>query len=159
VPENERVKSPEDSNSEPFAPLIGQKAQGCWLGYGSVLFLEFGAPQPLQDRQRHPRGEWGLSCDNIQWRIEQGDRVLAGSADDRPVMESAIEQINGRILVSGDISQLTGDSLLEFTDHLVLKTFVITSEEDARWQFRRGDDYVPLGPELVSSAADSDPQQ
>lgn len=85
--------------------------------------------------------------------------MLAGSEDDRPVMESAIEQINGRILVSGDISQLTGDSLLEFTDHLVLKTFVITSEEDARWQFRRGDDYVPLGPELVSSAADSDPQQ
>jgi hypothetical protein len=82
--------------------------------------------------------------------------VLAGSEDDRPIMESAIEQINGRILVSGEISQSTGDSFLEFSDDLVLKTFVITSEEDARWSFRHGDAYVALGSELAPSSADSD---
>jgi hypothetical protein len=136
VPENENTGSQDDSKSGPFEPLIGQKAQGCWLGYGSVLFLEFGEPQPLNDLRKHPPGEWGLSCDKILWRIEQGDRVLAGSEDDRPIMRSAIEQIDGRILVSGEISQSTGDSLLEFTDHLVLKTFVTTSEEDARWWLR-----------------------
>ena len=67
-------------------------------------------------------------------------------------MESAIQQINGRSLLSGHISQSTGDSILEFTDHLVLKTFVTTSQEDARWHFRHKDaDYVALGPMLVPS--------
>jgi hypothetical protein len=156
VSENKNAGGRDDSG--PFAPLIGQKAQGCWLGYGSVLFLEFGEPQPLQDGQRHPQGEWSLSCDKILWRIEQGDHVLAGSEDDRPVMESAIEQINGRILVSGEISQSTGDSLLEFTDHLLVKTFVTTSEEDARWSFRHRDAYVDLGPELAPPTVDVDSQ-
>jgi hypothetical protein len=149
---NVNAQSEMYSQLEPFAPLIGQKAQGCWLGYGSVLFLEFGEPQRLDERGAHPSGESTLWCDRIFWRIEQGDRVLAGSEDDRPLMENAIQQINGRILLSGQISQSTGDSMLEFTDHLVLKTFVTTSQEDARWHFRHKDaDYVALGPMLVPS--------
>jgi hypothetical protein len=158
VSENENAEGQDDSRPGPFAPLIGQKAQGCWLGYGSVLFLEFGEPQPLDDGSKHPRGEWGLSCHQILWRIEQGNRVLAGSYDDRPVIENAIEQMNGHMLVSGEISESTGDSLLEFTDHLVLKTFVITSEEDARWSFRHRDAYVALGPELAQPRVDIDIQ-
>jgi hypothetical protein len=133
----------------PFEPLIGQKAQGCWLGYGSVLFLEFGELQPLEDLGKHPSGEWTLWCDEILWRIEQGVHVLGGSEDDRSVMESAVDRINGHVLLSGEISELSGDSLLVFTDDLVLRTFVITTEEDARWNFRDGDnDFVLLGPEL-----------
>ena len=152
--EDENAGSQDDPKPGPFAPLIGQKTQGCWLGYGSVLFLEFGEPQPINDLKRHHSGEWSLWCDKILWRIELGDRVLAGSEDARPLMESAIEQVNGRILVSGQISPSRGDSLLEFTDHLVLKTFVTTSEEDARWHFRHGNaDFVTLGPRLAASTA------
>lgn len=138
------------AQSSPFAPLIGQKAQGCWLGHGSILFLEFGEPQPLTHGQRLPCGEWGLSyrCPHILWRIEQGNQVLAGSEDDQAIMRRAIEQLNGRILVSGAISQSTGDSVLEFTDQVVLKTFVAASEGDARWIMRRGEIYVAFGPML-----------
>jgi hypothetical protein len=152
MPENESARSRDDSESGSFGPLVGQKAHGCWIGYGSVLFLEFGEPRPLDDPHRHPSGEWSLWCDRILWRIEQGDRVLAGSEDARSTMENAIEELNGRTLLSGQISPTTGDSLLEFTDHLVLKTFVTTSEEDARWQFRRGDaDFELLGPKIAES--------
>jgi hypothetical protein len=119
-----------------FAPLAGQTAQGCWLGYGSVLFLEFGAPQPLRERENRPKGEFGLSCDWIEWRIEQRGHILAGSEDDRSTMESAARQIDGKAFVSGQIVQPSGDSILAFTDDLVLRTFVISSEEDARWTFR-----------------------
>ncbi len=153
MPESPDAESGDESKAGPFAPLIGQKARGCWLGYGSVLFLEFGEPQPLGDREHHPRGEWGLWCDQVLWRIEQGDHVLAGSEDDRPIMESAIEQINGRVLLSGQVSESTGDSLLEFADHFVLKTFVTTTQEDARWQLRHGDaEHAFLGPKLAESA-------
>jgi hypothetical protein len=155
------MRENEDTGNEselgPFAPLIGQKAQGCWLGYASVLFLEFGDLQPLDAPEKHPRGEWSLWSDRILWRIEHGDRVLAGAEDDYPNMERALEQINGRILLAGQISESTGDSLLEFTDHVVLRTFVDTSEEDARWHFKhRGSDYVTLGPNLAAGTdADS----
>ena len=78
--------------SDPFALLIGQIAQGCWLGHGSVLFLEFGELCHREEGGKHPRGEWTLSSDLILWRIEQRDRVLGGSEDDRFTMEAAIEQ-------------------------------------------------------------------
>ena len=32
----------EPLEADPFHPLIGQEANRCWFGYGSVLFLEFG---------------------------------------------------------------------------------------------------------------------
>jgi hypothetical protein len=134
-------------NSNFFAPLIGQKAQGCWLGYGSVLFLELGKPQPVGDSQNHARGEWGLSCEWVQWRIEKQDCILAGSEDDRATMESGISQIDGKTFVSGEICQPSGDSVLIFSDDLVLRTFVITTEEDARWNFRDEDKYFRLGPD------------
>jgi hypothetical protein len=131
-----------------FVLLVGQTAQGCWLGYGSVLFPEFGATQPPRERETHPRGELGLSCDLIEWRIEQRDNVLVGSEDDRVTMESGIRQIDGRSLVSAEVFRHSGDSVLTFSDDLVLHTFVISSEEDARWNFRdRKDNYFHLGPD------------
>jgi hypothetical protein len=129
-----------------FAPLVGQPAQGCWLGYGNMLFLEFGQSQPLLDREIHPRGECGLWSDHIEWRIELRDRVLSGSEDDRATMESGIKQINGKTFVSGEILRPSGDSVLTFSGEVVLRTFVIASEEDVRWTFRdREGKYFRLG--------------
>lgn len=71
-----------------LGPLIGQTANGCWLGYGSVVFLEFGCLQPPGPGENHPRGEWGLWCEQIEWRIELGDSIIAGSEDDRATMEA-----------------------------------------------------------------------
>jgi hypothetical protein len=130
VPDLEDSKSPVERSIDPCTALIGQKAQGCWIGYGSTLFLEFGEPQPVEELQHHANGEWSLRCDQIiVWRIEQGDSVLAGSEDDRETMESAIQKMNGRTLVSAEISLLTGDALLEFSDDLLLKTFAEVSDE------------------------------
>jgi hypothetical protein len=135
-------------NSSLFAPLIGQPAQGCWLGYGSVLFLEFGKPQSLRDGRTHPSGEWGLRSDPIEWRIEQRDHIVSGSEDDRATMESGIKQIDGKTFVSGEILQPSGDSVLTFSDDLVLRTFVVSSEQDSRWILRdREGRYFHLGPD------------
>jgi hypothetical protein len=101
--------------------------------------------------KNHSSGEWSLQCGSILWRIEQGDRVLAGSEDDRPEIEAAIKRLNGLVLVSGKICESTGDSILRFTDNVVLRTFVLTSEEDARWSLRHGDaEFLPLGPSLTT---------
>ena len=112
-----------------------------------MLFLEFGQPQTLRDGRAHPSGEWGLRNDQIEWRIEQRGRVIAGSEDDRATIESGVRQMDGKTFVSGEIFQSPGDSVLTFSDGLVLRTFVITSEEDSRWIFRdRQGKYFHLGP-------------
>ena len=141
------------TNSTLFASLIGQTAQGCWLGYGNCLFLEFGQSQPPGPRETHPRGEWGLWCDQIEWRIELGDRVIAGSEDDRSTMEAGIYEINGKSFLSGEISP-SGDSTLTFSDSLILRTFVITTEEDASWNLRdQKGDSSSFGPDRSSSTS------
>jgi hypothetical protein len=136
-----------------FAPVVGQKANGCWLGYGSTLFLEFGERLTAGDLKNRKSGEWSMQCGSVLWRIEHGDCVLAGSEDDRSVMEAAIDQINGQPFMRGTISHLTGDSTLEFASNIVLRTFVLTSEEDARWSLRRGaGEFQALGPNLATNS-------
>ncbi len=145
----------EDQRSapDPLRVLLGQTANGCWLGYGAVLFLEFGELRFVDDRRKHPSGEWSLWCDQILWRIEQGQRVLAGSEDDAETMEAAIAHLNGRTLMSTVVDEETGDSTFVFADELVLRTFVVTSEEDARWRFRHRDsECVLIGPPPKSFA-------
>lgn len=135
------------SAPDPLRVLLGQTASGCWLGYGAVLFLEFGELRFVDHRRKHPSGEWSLWCDQILWRMEQGQRVLAGSEDDPQTMEAAIAHLNGRTLISVAVDPAMGDSTFLFTDELVLRTFVVTSEEDARWNFRYSDSgFVLIGP-------------
>jgi hypothetical protein len=140
------------TDSTLFSPMIGQAAQGCWLGYGSCLFLEFGQSQSPVPPETHPRGEFGLWCDQFEWRIEQGGHVIAGSEDDRTAMDAGIRGINGKSLVSGGMSS-SGDSILMFSDDLILRTFVVTTEEDARWNFRdQQGGYSHIGPNRPSAS-------
>lgn len=96
-------RSGPEAEPDPFASVVGQTANGCWLGYGSTLFIEFGERTIAQDLKHHSSGEWSLQCGSILWRVEQGDRVLAGSEDDRPEMEAAIKRLNGLVFVSGNL--------------------------------------------------------
>jgi hypothetical protein len=71
-------------------------------------------------------------------------------------MEAAINAINGLVFVSGNILESTGDSILRFTDDVVLRTFVLTSEEDARWSLRHGDaEWLTLGPSVTTASESS----
>ncbi len=64
------------------APLIGMPVSSVWFGYGSAVFLEFGA---LTDRIHsngavgNPRGEMGLMIE-AGWRIEGSRSILCGSS-------------------------------------------------------------------------------
>jgi len=64
-----------------------------------------------------------MRSDQIQWRIEREECVLAGSEDGWTEMEHAVQQLNGNTLLSADLN--AGDSILSFTNHLILRTFVI----------------------------------
>ena len=68
-------------------------------------------------------------------------------------MNLAIERINGAVFISGELLP-SGDSRLFFSGGLTLRTFVDTTEEDARWVLRNRDGNVgALGPERVQARA------
>jgi hypothetical protein len=76
APDDGLAGSNPETELYPFAPLVGQTANGCWLGYGSTLFLEFGERTVVQDLKNRRSGEWSLQCGSVLWRIEQGDCVF-----------------------------------------------------------------------------------
>jgi hypothetical protein len=150
---DDNLRATPDPQSDPFAAIVGQTANGCWLGYGSTLFLEFGERQAAMDLKNHRSGEWSMQCGSVLWRIEQGDCILAASEDEQSVMEAALDRINGQPLMRGTICPLTGDSTLEFASNIMLRTFVLTSEEDSRWSLRRGGgEFQALGPDVATNA-------
>jgi hypothetical protein len=116
---------------DPFKFLIGRQASRCRIGYGSVLFLEFGG-------NRGEDGNWSLWSDQILWRCEQHGEILAGSEDDRERMEAAAQQINGRTLISGETDCDSGDSVLTFSGGLIIRTFLLTAEENQLWNLSQG---------------------
>lgn len=112
-----------------FEELIGRTANGCWVGYGSALFLEFGE----SDKDR-----LSLWAEWLSWRIELGDGILGGSSDDDATMEIALSRLDGHALLSGELDEATGDSVLRFEDGFVVRAFVATTGEDKGWIVTRG---------------------
>ena len=66
------------------APLIGLPVAHAWRGYGSAIFLEFGALTPrtrMDGSQGNPEGEMSLMIE-WSWRIEGRRSILWGSWSD-----------------------------------------------------------------------------
>ncbi len=66
------------------APLIGLPVAHAWRGYGSAIFLEFGALTPttrMNGSPGIPQGEMSLMIE-WSWRIEGRRSILCGSWSD-----------------------------------------------------------------------------
>jgi hypothetical protein len=111
--------------------LLGQKAWGACLGAGSFLTLEFG--QPLSKVNEEVHGEWHLRTYNCVWRLEEADKVLTTSEDDRSKIESAIIRLDGLLLQSIDIKPPLWDTVFRFDNQIILKLFSIYSEDYEHW--------------------------
>ena len=61
--------------------LVGMKLTHLWRGYGSAIFLEFGALMPKARRDGtpgNPKGEISMGIE-WSWRIEDANSILCGS--------------------------------------------------------------------------------
>lgn len=74
-----------------FQPLIGQKAWGAKIGWGSFVTIEFGLKR-LQDHHYH--GDWHLWLYQCDWTLKSKTHELANSESKRPLMQAAIENLN-----------------------------------------------------------------
>jgi hypothetical protein len=113
--------------------LLGQKAWGVSLGYGSFLTIEFGQPLPSNNEQQKIHGEWHLWLYNCAWRVEEGDKIFAASEDERNNLEVAVHRLENLTLQSVDLIPPAWDVVFAFEHQVVLKLFAIYSQNYNHW--------------------------
>ncbi|WP_017659615.1 hypothetical protein [Baaleninema simplex] len=144
-----------DEIQKKLAPFLSkqEKLWQPWQGIGSFLTFNFGKklpPEPIKSTRlkrirKTPlpdRGEWGLWIYMCGWRIEQGDRVLAGSNDDRSQIAFALQKLEGQIMTSVEISYPFGETIFIFDNEIILRTFPINYNECDDWMFFMPNGYV-----------------
>lgn len=116
---------------EAFASsLIGLPIAHIWRGYGSAIFLEFGALTPStrvrrDGSLRNPRGEMGLGLD-CGWRIEGKRSILCGSSTDEPRLERVLAYLTKATITEAtlfgrlpeiDLTLSSGIHVISLTTH------------------------------------------
>jgi hypothetical protein len=74
-----------------FQPLVGKKAWGAKIGWGSFVTIEFG-PKRLQHHHYH--GDWHLWLYQCDWALQSKTHELANSESKRGLMHAAIDNLN-----------------------------------------------------------------
>jgi hypothetical protein len=127
-----------------ISPLIGQSAWNVQLGWSSFITLEFGAPQT---NRGNTRGAWHLWVYGAGWRLEEGDRMLAGSLDDDEHLTLAVKRMDGLKLLAVDIDLPMLDTVFTFEQDVVLRLFSEYTSSMEHWMlFLPDDNVLSLGP-------------
>ena len=160
--------APEDIQAihELLAPIIGREAWGVHVGYGAQLTIHFGAGRTETRTTRSGKqwssthGEWDVWTDSCVWRLEDATSVLAAYEDPRLLMDSAFARLNGRRLLSIDVSPTSADTVFTFDDGILLRLFSIYMDPDgdhAHWMlFAPAHQVLVIGPSTRWSYERSD---
>jgi len=96
------------------SPILGKSAWDASLGFGSFITVEFGLPIKPTENAKYLRGEWHLWVKHAFWRLEENNRVLVGSEDDRKTLGEKLKAINGLNLEVFDINPVTYETVFLF---------------------------------------------
>lgn len=125
-----------------MGPLIGLPVAHAWQGYGTAIFLEFGALTPqvrLDGSPGDPRGEMGLMIE-WSWRVEGKRSILWGSWTDEARWPRRLAQlVNATVTGAATFGRLPEiDLQLSSGMHVVT---VMTSAGNPAWTLfdRRGE--------------------
>ena len=145
-----------------FRPLIGQKAWGGKVGWGSFVTIEFGA-RHLEDRHFH--GDWHLWLYQCDWELRSGERLLAHSESKKGIMQLAINNLNEAQLTdfSFDARQMTSTLTFGRQLHLACKPYPDATPDEECWMLFMPNQKVASlrssGLELVTARAPSHANQ
>jgi hypothetical protein len=127
-------------------PLVGLPVSLPWKGYGSSIFLALGTLLPLDISRRrlHQKGEACIAVE-WDWRMESGAKVLFGSSNSRPQMDSGIAALQGATVQSLSVFGAVPELVVQFSNSDSLRTMVMTSGDpewsvklpDRRWIYAR----------------------
>jgi len=103
-------------------------------GYGSALFLEFGALTRLVRKNGPPRGlqgEFGLMI-AWSWRIEDRASIICGSWSDEDLWQPTFDKLLGRRITDIAIFGRLPEILVSLSDDLYVLSFM-TAEGQPEW--------------------------
>ena len=140
-----------------FHPLIGQKAWGASIGYGSFVTIEFGRRHRFD---HHDHGEWHLWLYQCDWELHSGKRLLAHSESKKHFMELAIDNLNERNLTGMSFDSRLMRTVFTFDNdlHLACKPYPDADPDEEYWMLFLPDQQVVSLREsgLKREPADSD---
>ncbi len=115
-----------------FRPLIGQKAWGASVGWGSFVTIEFGRKHLYH---RHYHGDWHLWLYQCDWSLNSNGRCLANSESKKRVMQLAIDNLNGAELtdLSFDSQRTITELVFENHLHLRCKPYADATADEDYW--------------------------
>ena len=127
--------SPQNTFNRIAADLAGMNVGHLWRGYGSAIFLEFGALSPARIRRDGslgpPRGELTISIE-WSWRIEDATSIICGSWSEEELWEPAFDLIRGSRVNGLTLFGRLPEINLALTDNRHLLTFS-TAEGQPQW--------------------------
>jgi hypothetical protein len=112
--------------------LVGRSTWGVELGIGSFVTMNWGESLP-SDQDGFVYGEWYMWLYCCGWRIEQTHSIIVGSYDSPAVIEESIQNLEGKKVISVELSPNLGDLVLTFENELVLKVFNESSQAASAW--------------------------
>lgn len=105
-----------------------------WRGYGSAIFLEFGALTPRSNRDGtpgNPDGELSLMIE-WSWRIEEAGHIVCGSWGNEELWEPWLKKLVGRVVLDVEVFGRLPEVMLSLSGHVYLASFM-TAEGDPQW--------------------------
>jgi hypothetical protein len=115
-------------------PAFGLKVWDVHRLFGSCV--AFSLRQAIEDEDFYITGEWHFYIDNVAWRLETPDDVVAGSEDhSEEVIDVALQQLENKTLLSVEITLPCFDTIIRFEDDFILRLFPRFSEESRHWEF------------------------
>lgn len=127
--------------NELFQPLLGKKAWGAKVGWGSFVTIEFGARR-LQ--QHHYHGDWHIWLYQCDWTLKAQTHEMAHSESQKGLMQTAIENLNDRELLETffDEGQMATDFLFQGNLRLRCQPYADAEATEEFWMLFMPDKQV-----------------
>ncbi len=117
---------------ELFRPLLGQKAWGAKVGWGSFVTIEFGTKRL---EHHHYHGDWHLWLYQCDWVLKSQTHEMANSESKKGLMQTAIDSLNHRELVEAlfDQQQMVTEFLFEGNLRLRCQPYTDAEPTEEYW--------------------------
>ena len=111
-------------------PLVGLAVSRPWKGYGSTIFLELGnlSPHYFKERRLGDEGEAHIEV-SWDWRVENGTKILYGSSNSGPCIETGIAALMGATVEELSIVGCIPELVVQFSNGQCLRSMCMVSGE------------------------------
>lgn len=120
-----------------LAAAYGRTAAATTLGEYALLTVEL-----VETEGQGADRRYRLSISGAVWRLEDGDTVLAASADESDDLAERVARLNGRALVSVAVEPRSLSARFAFDGGLSLVTFSVYTHAVEHWALCRPDGTV-----------------